>query len=88
MTERPYLSVVVPLYNEEGNVEILHKKIHEALQKIGKSFEIIFVDDGSRDKTRIEAERCQPMTLIVFRKNFGQTAAFDAGIKEAKGDLS
>ncbi len=87
MTERPYLSVVVPLCNEEGNVEILHGKIHAALQKIGRPFEIIFIDDGSKDKTRIEAERCQPVTLIVFRKNFGQTAAFDAGIKEAKGEI-
>lgn len=87
MMEHPYLSVVVPLYNEEGNVEELHKKIHEALLKIGKSFEIILVDDGSKDKTLAEAKHCHPAKLIVFRKNFGQTAAFDAGIKEAQGDV-
>ncbi len=88
MTEpMPYLSIVVPLYNEEGNVELLHQKIHAALEKIGKPFEILFVDDGSKDKTRAEAERCKPVTLIVFRKNFGQTAAFDAGIKEARGEI-
>ncbi|MFZ1627021.1 MAG: glycosyltransferase family 2 protein [Candidatus Moraniibacteriota bacterium] len=81
------LSVVVPLYNEEGNVFELHRRIKEALEKSGHPYEIIFVDDGSKDKTRIEAETCVPVKLIVFRKNFGQTAAFDAGIKAATGDV-
>lgn len=83
----PYLSVVVPLYNEEGNVRELHRKIHEAVQKIGRSFEIIFVDDGSRDGTLEAARGLAPLRLVVFRKNFGQTAAFDAGFKEAKGEI-
>lgn len=87
MNEQPYLSVVVPLFNEEGNVRELHKRIREALQKIGKPFEIIFVDDGSRDKTREECSGLSPLKLIVFRKNFGQTAAFDAGIKAALGEI-
>ncbi|TXH06577.1 MAG: glycosyltransferase [Candidatus Moraniibacteriota bacterium] len=81
------LSVVVPLYNEEGNVFELHRRIKEALEKSGHPYEIIFVDDGSKDKTRVEAEACKPMKLIVFRKNFGQTAAFDAGIKAATNDI-
>lgn len=81
------LSVVVPLYNEEGNVFELHRRIKEALEKTGHPYEIIFVDDGSKDKTRMEAETCTPVKLIVFRKNFGQTAAFDAGIKAATGDV-
>ena len=81
------LSVVVPLYNEEGNVFELHRRIKEALEKSGHPYEIIFVDDGSKDKTRVEAEACKPMKLIVFRKNFGQTAAFDAGIKTATNDI-
>ncbi len=82
-----FLSVVVPLYNEEGNVLELHRRIHEALLKIGKSFEIIFIDDGSKDKTVELARTLQPLTLIEFRKNFGQTAAFDAGIKAATGEI-
>src|ERR1043165_914124 len=81
------LSVVVPLYNEEGNVLELHRRILEALQKTGRSFEIIFVDDGSKDKTLEEARECHPVKLIVFRKNFGQTAAFDAGIKASRGKV-
>ena len=72
------LSVVVPLYNEEGNVFELHRRIKEALEKSGHPYEIIFVDDGSKDKTRVEAEACKPMKLIVFRKNFDGFNAGDA----------
>lgn len=84
---RPYLSVVVPLYNEEGNVGELHRRIHEAVRKIGRPSEIIFIDDGSKDGTLTEARALSPLRLIEFRKNFGQTAAFDAGIKAARGDI-
>lgn len=84
---RPKLSVVVPLYNEEGNVALLHQRIVEALQKLGQSFEVIFIDDGSKDKTVSIAKTLTPLTVIEFRKNFGQTAAFDAGFKAAKGDI-
>lgn len=85
--EQPWLSVVVPLYNEEGNVVELHQKILTALQKLGRPFEIIFIDDGSRDGTLERARNLTPLKLIVFRKNFGQTAAFDAGIKAATGEI-
>lgn len=84
---QPYLSIVVPLYNEEGNVGELHRRIHEAVQKIGRPFEIIFIDDGSTDRTLEEAHDLSPLQLIQFRKNFGQTAAFDAGIKAATGEI-
>lgn len=85
--QKPFVSVVVPLYNEEGNVKELHKRILEACQKLGKAFEIIFVDDGSKDGTVKDCEGLSPLTLIKFRKNFGQTAAFDAGIKQAQGEI-
>lgn len=84
---QPYLSVVVPLYNEEGNVAELHKKIFEAVSKVGRPFEIIFVDDGSKDGTVEIAKTLSPLKLIVFRKNFGQTAAFDAGFKASTGEI-
>ena len=87
MEEKLDLSVIVPLYNEEGNAEELHKKILSACQNLGKTFEIIFIDDGSKDKTASVCKNLSPLKLIRFRKNFGQTAAFDAGIKEAKGDI-
>lgn len=85
--EKPYLSVVVPLYNEEGNVKELYQKIYEAVAKIGKPFEIIFVDDGSKDGTLEVAQSLSPLKLISFRKNYGQTAAFDAGFKLATGEI-
>lgn len=85
--EKPYLSVVVPLYNEEGNVKELYQKIYEAIAKIGKPFEIIFVDDGSKDGTLEVAQSLSPLKLIAFRKNYGQTAAFDAGFKLATGEI-
>jgi glycosyltransferase involved in cell wall biosynthesis len=87
MNEKLDLSVVVPLYNEEENVRELHSRILAICQKMGRSFEIIFIDDGSDDKTVEICRSLQPLKLIQFRKNFGQTAAFDAGIKEARGDV-
>lgn len=80
---KKYLSVVVPVYNEEGAVKALHENILKACQEIGKEFEIIFINDGSSDKTREIAMSLKPLRLISFRKNFGQTAAMDAGIKAA-----
>jgi glycosyltransferase involved in cell wall biosynthesis len=87
MNEKPYISVVVPLYNEEGNVKELHKRIKDACQSLGKSFEIIFVDDGSDDDTAKNCQGLSPLKLIRFRKRFGQTAGFDASIKEAQGEI-
>ena len=49
MKEKIELSVVIPLYNEEGNVIEMHRRIKEACEKLGKSYEIIFVNDGSKD---------------------------------------
>lgn len=85
--QKPYISVIVPLYNEEGNVRELHQKIVEACQNLGKPFEVVFIDDGSQDKTNEICRSLSPLKLITFRKNFGQTAAFDAGIKNSDGDI-
>jgi glycosyltransferase involved in cell wall biosynthesis len=81
MTE---LSVVVPLYNEEGNVAELHREIKDVCEAHGYTYEIILVDDGSEDETLKRARECLPAKIIRFRRNFGQTAAFDAGIKQAR----
>jgi glycosyltransferase involved in cell wall biosynthesis len=85
--QKPHISVVVPLYNEEGNVRELHQKIVEACQALGKSFEIIFIDDGSTDKTNEICRTLSPIKFIVQRKWFGQTAAFDAGFKNSTGEI-
>ena len=80
------ISVVVPVFNEEGNVSELHKEILEVCKKENYKFEIIFVDDGSKDKTPEICKELKPLKYIRMRKNFGQTAAMDAGIKLAQYD--
>lgn len=80
------ISVVVPVFNEEGNVERLHREIVEVCEQNGYTYEIIFVNDGSTDRTVELCKTLKPLKLICMRKNFGQTAAMDAGIKAAKND--
>ena len=87
----PELSVVVPLYNEEESLRPLYGAITQAVAPLGISFEIVFVDDGSRDATvRIadEIARSDPRVVLVkFRRNYGQTPAMAAGIAQASGDV-
>ncbi|MBC2717649.1 MAG: glycosyltransferase family 2 protein [Desulfobacteraceae bacterium] len=78
------ISIVVPLFNEEENVEKLHAEILQVCRNNHYLFEIIFVDDGSTDETFERSKTLSPLKIIRLRKNFGQTAAFDAGIKSAK----
>lgn len=92
MTTTPFsLSVVIPVYNEEPNVATLAQKVHEALAAFGRTYEIILVDDGSRDASwerLCDAARRHPhFRLIRFRRNFGQTAAMAAGIDAAQYDV-
>lgn len=85
------LSVVVPLYNEEESVRPLYAAILAGVEPLGVSFEIVLVDDGSRDGTvRIadEIARADPrVCLVKFRRNYGQTPAMAAGIAEARGEI-
>lgn len=81
------ISVIVPVYNEEGNIKSVHEEILGVLEKIPADYEIIFINDGSTDGTLAELKKLKPVKIINFRKNFGQTAAMDAGIKSASGDL-
>ena len=78
------ISVVVPVYNEEGNVENLYSEIKTVCEKNGYDYEIIFVNDGSSDRTGEICRKLKPIKYIEFRKNFGQTAAMDAGISAAE----
>lgn len=86
------LSIVIPVYNEEDNIEILYKKIIDVLKKINyEEYEIIFVDDGSRDNTpkifkKLYSEN-NKINVITFKRNFGQTAAIAAGIENSTGDI-
>ena len=87
----PQLSVVIPVYNEEQNVAPLLEELFAELDKLGRSFEVICVDDGSRDRTYAElaawAGRDTRLRIIKFRRNFGQTAAMSAGIEAARGEV-
>jgi glycosyltransferase involved in cell wall biosynthesis len=84
-------SVVVPLYNEEENVEILYREISRVMESMGEEYEIIFIDDGSSDNTfqrlRELADKDPNMVIIKFRGNFGQSAAMSAGFEQAVGDV-
>lgn len=80
------ISVVVPVYNEEGNVAALHQEIKEVCEREQYDYEIIFVDDGSSDRTGEIMKTLSPLKAIYMRRNFGQTAAMDAGIKAAVKD--
>ncbi|BDF59458.1 glycosyltransferase [Christensenellaceae bacterium] len=80
------LSVVVPIFNEEENIVALHQEIDEVCRKENYEYEIIFVDDGSTDSTYELAKQLKPLKYIRMRRNFGQTAAMDAGIKAAQND--
>lgn len=80
------VSIVVPIYNEEGNVRELHQEIRQVCIDNNYIYEIIFVNDGSNDKTDEICRTLVPIKYICLRKNFGQTAAMDAGIKIAQYD--
>lgn len=85
----PELSVVVPVYNEEESVAHMHRAVVDALTPAGLAFELLFVDDGSRDATCarcIELARGDPRVRVVkLRRNAGQTQAMVAGIEHARG---
>ncbi len=85
------LSIVIPLYNEEENIQILHGRLKKALDPIEKEYEILFVDDGSTDGTLSILEEIQAkdkgVVVLSLRRNFGQTAAFAAGFDFARGDV-
>lgn len=80
------VSIVVPVYNEEGNVAELHKEIKDVCEENRYEYEIIFVNDGSSDRTEEICKTLRPLKYICLRRNFGQTAAMDAGIKQAQYD--
>lgn len=87
----PELSVVIPLYNEAESIETLYAELTAALAALGRSYEVVVVDDGSQDEsfTRLRAvhERDPRWRVIRFRRNFGQTAAFAAGFAAARGAI-
>jgi glycosyltransferase involved in cell wall biosynthesis len=84
------VSVVIPLLNEQDNIQSLHKQLTEALSGV-HNYELVFVDDGSTDNSfqvLCELHKTDPRVKVIrFRKNFGQTAALSAGFTHAAGDI-
>lgn len=85
------VSVIAPVYNEEENVDALCLALHTSLEKLDRSYEVVLVDDGSKDTTweklRANADRYPHLRVIRLRRNFGQTAAMSAGFHAATGKV-
>ena len=87
----PQISVLIPVYNEEGNIPLLCERLFGVLDACGRPFEVIAVNDGSGDgslaELKQEAERYPKLKIIDLRRNCGQTAALMAGIDHALGEM-
>ena len=90
--QNPFISVVVPVYNEEAVLDILYKRLFDALDKLNKTYEVIFIDDGSKDKSieileSFHQKRPDQVRVIQFNGNFGQHMAIMAGFENVRGEL-
>jgi glycosyltransferase involved in cell wall biosynthesis len=90
-TDRPELSIIVPLYNEEDSLVDLHRQLTETLRRLDRKYEIIFVDDGSTDNSLDVVERLHDsdkrVEIISFRRNFGKAAGLQAGVNHSRGEI-
>ena len=87
----PTYSVVVPFYNEEFSLRPLYERIVKVMEKLNAPFEMVFVDDGSKDKTAAGlesiAEIDSRVVIVELRRNYGQTAALKAGFDHTSGEI-
>src|ERR1043166_9437603 len=86
------LSLIVPVYNEEQNVPLLFDQIQQAMKSLNCSWEVVVVEDGSKDGSlhaleALIAKDAEHVRVIVFRRNFGQTAAIAAGVDYSQGNI-
>jgi glycosyltransferase involved in cell wall biosynthesis len=86
------LSLIIPVYNEEENLQALFDAICDAVKPLGRSWEVLFIDDGSTDASlgilrQLAEQEPESVRVIVFRRNFGQTAAIAAGLDNSRGDI-
>ena len=88
---QPLLSIVIPLFNEAGNLRLLHQQLTAALTPLGRPYEVIFINDGSRDgSAEILAElvAADPLSQAIhFQQNFGKTAGLTAGFRHSCGEI-
>ncbi len=88
----PRVSIIVPVFNEAPNLQPLHERIHKAMERVGVSWEVVYVDDGSTDASphileALARQDPEHVRVVELRRNFGQTAAIAAGIDHAQGDV-
>lgn len=85
------VSIIIPVYNEEENIPLLHERVQQVMEKQEVSYEILYVDDGSKDATFVQLKRLvlldEHVQVVHFRRNFGQTAAIDAGVANSSGEI-
>src|SRR5476649_83131 len=91
MVNSPYVSIVIPVFNEQENLRALHQALTPVLQSVGKSYEVIYVDDGSVDKSLDILRELQAgdahIVVIEFSRNFGQHSAIFAGFDQSRGEI-
>ncbi|GAX60262.1 undecaprenyl-phosphate 4-deoxy-4-formamido-L-arabinose transferase [Candidatus Scalindua japonica] len=87
----PYLSVVIPIFNEEDNISELSGRLKKVMTEMDHTYEIIFIDDGSTDRSLAMLKQCQEetpeITIIEFNRNYGQHAAVFAGFERSSGEI-
>ncbi|HAV78963.1 MAG TPA: glycosyltransferase [Anaerolineae bacterium] len=86
------ISLVIPVYDEEQNLPLIMDAIHAVFESLNKQWEVVFVDDGSKDNSlgvleRLAEQDQEHVRVVVFRRNFGQTAAIAAGIDHSQGEI-
>jgi glycosyltransferase involved in cell wall biosynthesis len=85
------VSVFLPVYNEQDNIEQLNLKLTDALERLGRSYEVIYIDDGSTDQSLAKLRKIAALDarvrVVSLRRNYGQTAAMSAGIDHARGQI-
>ncbi len=86
-----FLSIIIPVYNEEENIPLLHERLSLVMKEQNFSYEVIYVDDGSRDGTFVQLKSLvmqdQRVQVVRLRRNFGQTAALAAGVDYSTGEI-
>ena len=89
---KPYVTIVIPVYNEQDNLEALFTRLASAMDKTGKSWEVLFTNDGSRDRSLellrgFQKQRPRQVRVIDFNGNFGQHMAIMAAFERVRGDV-
>jgi glycosyltransferase involved in cell wall biosynthesis len=85
--QEPYISVIVPIYNEAGAIHDLHQQIRAAVELCTDNFEIVYIDDGSTDDSLEKLLELTGATVVLLNRNYGQATALDAGFKQARGEI-